>query len=211
MPLLKIEKVGDQRFMALWKITESYATLATQLQTAGEDPGEVESYKSEQKKLEWLTGRLTLKHLAENQGIPYNGISKNGQGKPLLNGSSAEVSLTHSFPWVAAILDHSEEVGIDLEQPKDKLLKIADRFLNEGERRFVQNDLHKLCICWCAKESLYKIYSKRGLLFKEHLHLKPFTLHDSGIISGSIIANGLKKSYNLRYKIEQEFILAYNI
>ena len=211
MPLLKIESARERRFVATWKITENYSELVDQLAADRENLEMISRYKSEQKKLEWLAGRLTIQQLAEHSQLTYQGMSKNENGKPYLNKSKAEISLTHSYPYVAAILDPVEDVGIDLEQPTPKLLKIAHKFLNDEERRFAQDDLDKLCVCWCAKESLYKIYSKKGLVFRENLLIRPFELKATGTISGSIITHDFEKSYNLRYKLERDFVLTYNI
>ncbi|TRX53795.1 4'-phosphopantetheinyl transferase superfamily protein [Fulvivirga sp. M361] len=212
MPLIRIERVTENRLVALWKITESYEWFVKELQPPVENLELIGSYRSEHKKMEWLAGRLTVKRLMENAGLSYHGISKNYDGKPLLSEASAEISLTHSYPYVAAILDTAQnEVGIDLEQPKDTLRRIAHKFLNEPEKKFVNNNLNKLCICWCVKESLYKIYSKRGISFSKHLHVPPFELNQEGVISGSIIVNGSKKSYKLQYEVNSDFILTYSL
>ena len=211
MPLLKIESARERRLVATWKITENYHELVGQLTADLENLETISTYRNEQKKLEWLAGRLTIQRLAEHSQLTYQGMSKNENGKPYLNKSDAEISLTHSYPYVAAILDPVEDVGIDLEQPTPKLLKIAHKFLNEEERRFTQNNLNKLCVCWCAKESLYKIYSRKGLIFKENLLIHPFELKATGTISARIITHDFEKSYNLRYKLERDFVLTYNV
>ena len=212
MPLIRIERVTESRSVALWKITESYEWFVKEVQPPVENLELIDSYRSEYKKMEWLAGRSTVKRLMENAGLSYKGIAKNCDGKPLLSEASAEISLTHSYPYVAAILDTAQsEVGIDIEQPKETLHRIAHKFLNEREKSFVNNNINKLCICWCVKESLYKIYSKRGISFSEHLHISPFELNQEGVIYGSIIMNGSKKSYKLQYEVNSDFILTYNL
>jgi len=142
--------------------------------------------------------------------IPFKGVLRDENGKPCLIDSTAEVSLSHSFPYVAAIIDRSEPVGIDLEQPKDKLRKIAPRFLNDEELQFVGDDIKTICIHWCAKETLYKIYSQRGLPFREGMRIEPFELRDSDLFIGNILVNGSVKRYTLRYIIAADHILTFN-
>ena len=211
MPLIRIERVNKNRSVALWKITEPYQWFVQELKPSKGDLAIIEDYRSELKRVEWLAGRITVKTLAEHFNIDYQGISKNNDGKPLLNNGNEEISLTHSYPYVAAILDVSKEVGIDLEQPTEKLRRIAKKFLSVEEKEFVKDNLKKLCICWCAKEALYKLYSKRGLRFSEHLHILPFDLEQHGFISGSIITNDTEKSHKLRYEVNPEFVLTYTV
>lgn len=212
MPIIKTEKVADARFVARWKIEEDLESLVKAFDPTTDELNSISSYRNERKKKEWLAGRLTVRHLADQTGVYYTGVSKTTHGKPVLCAGNGEISLTHSYPYVAAILDHgSEDVGIDLEQPTSKLLNISNKFLSASEKTYVENDIHKLCICWCAKESLYKIYSQKGLIFKENLAIDPFETNESGIISGSIIVNNIKKKYKLQYLIEDDYVITYNV
>ncbi len=211
MPIIKIEEINPNRSVAIWKITESLEELLSVRTLSDYDRTLFDKFRHEDKRREWLTGRLILKALAEHMNIPFKGIVKNEDGKPFLIDSEAEISLSHSFPYVAAIIDHKEDVGIDLEQPKEKLRKIAKRFLNEPELEFTANELTKLCICWCAKETLYKIYSKRKLAFRENMRIDPFDLDQENLFVGSILVNGRIKSYNLRYIIASDHIVTFNV
>ncbi|HNP18302.1 MAG TPA: 4'-phosphopantetheinyl transferase superfamily protein [Fulvivirga sp.] len=209
MPLIKIEQIKPERYIGIWHITEHLEDLLTQLNPNQKYLPELEGFRIMSKKLEWAAARLTVKMLAAKMKIDYKGIDKNTDGKPVLAHSNVEISLTHSYPFVAAIIDRNINVGIDLEQPKEKLKAIAHKFLSEKELLFTNNDVVKLCIAWCAKETLYKMHSKRGLLFKENLLLEPYEPKSRGIITGSIIANDSIKSYNLEYRVEKDYILTF--
>jgi len=130
-------------------------------------------------------------------------------GKPLLKGHPHHVSLSHSFPLVAAQIDLTYPVGIDVEQPKSKLKTIAHRIFSAEEIADVGDDLVKHCIYWCAKEAMYKIYGKRNLLFTDHLKVKPFTLAHEGAIKGRIEVNNEVMNVNLQYSVMKEFVLVY--
>lgn len=160
--------------------------------------------------MEWLSGRICLKHLCEHTGIQYEGLRKNDTGKPFLRNSNAEISLTHSYPYVAAIIDSGTDVGIDLEQPKQKLQKVAHKFLNCEELLRANNNIDLLCIHWCAKETLYKICDQR-ISFKDQMVIEPFTMKKKGFLIGKVIANDMIKSYKLEYRIENDYILAFNV
>ena len=55
--------------------------------------------------MEWLAGRALLKHLSKIFGVEYRGTVKNQFGKPFLAGHPHHISLSHSFPMVAAQID----------------------------------------------------------------------------------------------------------
>ncbi|MEL7003714.1 MAG: 4'-phosphopantetheinyl transferase superfamily protein [Bacteroidota bacterium] len=210
MPLIKIDQINKNRAVALWNITESLEQLLAMRALSKYDRELYNKYTHDEKKREWLTGRLLLKSLAEEMNLHFNGVLRDENGKPCLIDHDAEVSLSHSYPYVAAIIDRKEQVGIDLEQPKEKLKKIAGRFLNAKELEFVGDDIKMLCICWCAKETLYKIYSQRGLAFREEMHIEPFELKESSLFNGNILANGSAKRYTLRYIVAADYILTFN-
>jgi len=211
MPVYKTIAVKDNRLLAIWHIEESFEQMLNQLNPNETDQELLLSFKNEKKQLEWLSGRLTLKYLATQIGIDYNGVVKDEDGKPSLQGHKHEISLTHSFPYVAAIIDTTQPVGIDLEQPREKVKRIAHKFLSQKELEFANNDTLNLNMMWCIKETLYKIYGKKGLIFKDQLYIEPFALSEQETITGNIIANTIPESHKLGYIVNSDYILTYNL
>jgi 4'-phosphopantetheinyl transferase len=204
MPLLKIENTGSQSGWAIWLIEESEQELA--FSSFEQCPEEI---ISPQKRLEWLAGRALIKALVEENGLIYSGIHKDEFGKPFLRDLSHQISLSHSYPHVGAQLDLNQAVGIDLEQPKEKLLTIAHRVLSPIELSDAAKDLNKHCIYWCAKEAMYKIYGKKGLHFSHQLNVEPFELNSAGFLKGTITVNDQKQNVDLVYRMEPNFVLVY--
>jgi phosphopantetheinyl transferase len=192
--------------IALWHITEDEATLEKQLLNDN-CPADI---VSPQKRLEWISGRILIQHLAVSANIPFHGIRKDEFGKPFLKKSNHHISLSHSYPYVAAQIHPDRSVGIDIEQPKQKLLKIAPRILDAIELKDAGTDIVKHCIYWCAKEALYKVYGKRGLLFTNHLHVKPFGLGESGELKGWIDANESQSFVDLCYIATKDYVLVHS-
>lgn len=205
MPLSKIVWTEKQSGWALWYINEDEKTLS---QAALPDVCP-EDIVSPFKRLEWLAGRLLIRTLVEKAGLIYKGLYKDKFGKPFLCEYDHSISLSHSYPYVAAQLDQFHPVGIDVEQPKEKLLKIAHRVLNEEEIKDAGTNIQKHCIYWCAKESLYKIYGKRGLAFSEHMSIQPFELGQNGDLKGSFSVDGVDQFVNLEYSLDKDFVLVY--
>jgi len=204
MPLLKIQKNSEQSGWALWFITETEQELS---EISGESiDNTIISYT---KRLEWLAGRALIKSLVEQCGLDFYGLEKDEYGKPFLKEHTHPISLSHSFPYVAAQIDQTTEVGIDLEQPKPKLLNIAPRVLSSQELEDAGTDITKHCVYWCAKEALYKSYGKRGLHFADQLNVEPFTLMRSGELRGKILADGYSRELGLIYSIQPDYVLVH--
>jgi 4'-phosphopantetheinyl transferase len=204
MPLLKIENTSKESGWAIWSIEESEQELS--FLSFEQCPEEI---ISPLKRLEWLAGRVLIKTLLERNSLTYSGIHKDEFGKPYLRDLPHHISLSHSYPYVAAQLDMNQSVGIDLEQPKEKLLAIASRVLSEIELEDASIDLRKHCLYWCAKEAMYKIYGKKRLHFSNQLNVAPFELQLAGFLKGTITVNDQKQNVDLIYQIEPNFVLVY--
>jgi phosphopantetheinyl transferase len=146
----------------------------------------------------------------ENMGLHFQGITKDEFGKPFPIGCDYKLALSHSYPYVAALLDKNESVGIDLEQPKSKLVRIAPRVLDTEELTDAGDDLTKLCIYWCAKEALIKVYGKKDLTLAKNLKITPFQLKQGGDIIGRIIASGIETTIPLQYSVTENFVLVWS-
>lgn len=204
MPLIKIQNTGKQSAWALWFISEEEQEL-TAISEEQPDATIINSIK----RLEWLAGRVLLRQLAEHVGLAYQGTIKDEFGKPFLKNLPHHISLSHSFPYVAAQIDLNQEIGIDLEQPKSKLLAIAHRILSPTELLDAGSDVIKHCVYWCAKETMYKVYGKKGLHFSDQLQVKPFELVNAGDINGRISANGSSQDLTMTYLIQPDYVLVY--
>ncbi|WP_394351058.1 4'-phosphopantetheinyl transferase family protein [Spirosoma arboris] len=125
-------------------------------------------------RVEWLACRVAIQQLTEAQGITYQGLQKDEFGKPSLIGTPWHISLSHTGGWAAAVLHRSRPVGIDIEPIRDQFRRVVPRVLSADEIAHADNNPNRLAVYWCAKEALYKLYGKRQLTFREHLHVEPF-------------------------------------
>ncbi len=206
MPLEKID-IADDHAWALWRIEENEEKLAEQVK-AFETLATTVAHPL--KRLEWYAGRVLVKILLEKMGIPFKGVTKDTFGKPFPIGCSYQLALSHSYPYVAALIDKHYSVGIDVEQPKTKLLKIAPRILDADELRDAGEDLTKHCIYWCAKESLVKVHGKKDLTFAENLKISPFHLAKEGDVIGRIIVAPTETIIPLHYLVTEKFVLVWS-
>ncbi|MCA4896690.1 MAG: 4'-phosphopantetheinyl transferase superfamily protein [Cytophagales bacterium] len=204
MPLYKLKNTGTESAWGIWKVEESAEELAF---TAFEEAPEGIIHLT--KRLEWLASRVLVRTLLEQNDLPYSGIHKDEFGKPFLRELTHHISLSHAYPYVAVQLDRYKSVGIDIEQPTEKLLRIAPRVLSLEELDNAGSDIRKHCVYWCAKEALYKVYGKRGLHFASQLLVEPFILEEKGDLKGMINMQEVKLNVALCYEIEPEFVVVY--
>ncbi len=205
MPLEKIV-VETDRAWALWHITEDEVALENELNSIEEVP---EGMSNSQKRLEWLAGRVAAKQVMSALNVDFRGIAKDQFGKPFPRMSKLQLSLSHSFPYAAALVDRNTSVGIDLEQPKEKLLRIAKRIHHAEELRDLDNDLIKHCIYWCAKESMIKMHGRKDLIFAENMFIQPFQRKEEGNITGKFIIGDNQSIIRMHYLVYPSFVMVY--
>lgn len=121
-------------------------------------------------------------------------------GKPHLKDGN-HISITHSHNFTGIIVSSTNEVGIDIEMQREKILRIAHKFTPIEEYRTLANTeaiIRKLTIVWGAKESLYKIYAQPGLSFLHHIDVKDFTFDDFKTYA-EILFDGKKSEYKVSF------------
>lgn len=202
MPVDRIYTSPDA-IWGYWRILEDEKSL--QAEVPHEMPAD--ALTNPLKRLEFLAVRSLIKALLQRWDFSFRGLKKDPYGKPFLIDSVFQISLSHSYPYVAAIIHRHKNVGIDLEQPKDKLLRIAPRILADEELTDAGENVTKHCIYWCAKEALTKIYGKKDLVFAKNLLIKPFPLAPQGQIIGRILANHTETAIPLEYIVCDNFVV----
>ena len=180
MPLVHSEKIEENSTLLLWKLTESETELRESLGSTYNFI-DLDSITHPQKIREWLASRLLIKTLAEKFGIFYEGTHKDEHGKAFLVNNNSHISITHTFDYVAAVINLSSPVGIDMEKVDEKLQRTARKYLSEPEFDHAKNHLSTLCTYWCAKEALYKLYGKKKISFRDSIYIEAFDGHENRI------------------------------
>lgn len=175
MPLYKTIKVNNNTYVLIWKIEESFDTLLEGITLTQASKDRVNNMKSDIHR----RGFLSIRHILKVLGYNDSDVTYDDFGKPYLNDGKS-ISITHSFNFCGLIISSENTVGIDIEMQRDKIIKIAHKFTPTDEYKNLPNKdlIRKLTIVWGAKESLYKIYGKKLLNFKEHIYIENFNLQD---------------------------------
>lgn len=201
------KSISAKTIISLWKIEESTSYFLEYLGINSVDLPERSNATHPVKQLEWLASRSCVKYTVERLEHTYCGIEKDHHNNPYLIDVQGFVSLSHTNEYTVAVVSLEKEVGIDIERISDKLSRVAHKFLSPTERTCAGNDLFKMCVYWCAKESLYKWYGKKNLSFKESIYIEPFE-EKPIILYGEIFVDGvLKTEHQLSVFYMDDFVI----
>src|SRR5690606_1887491 len=173
MPLYKTITISDHTKILIWKIDESIEDLQKDICITDNCEGRISSMKSQihQK------GLFSVRQLLKAAGYEVSALYYDENGKPHLK-DGTYISITHSFIFSAIIISKNIEVGIDIEKQRDKISIIAHKFINYEYNYLTDEDVRKLTVVWCIKESLYKAFATQGMSFKRHTKVVPFELDE---------------------------------
>ena len=161
-------KISADKFQILvWKIEEPIAFFET-FPASWSTP----TIEKPIKKLESIAARYCLHQLSpEFESLV---LVQNDRNRPYFQNSEWHISLTHSYPYVAAACSPEKRIGIDLEKPGRNIEKIAPRFLCPAELAKWKDTSNLLTLAWSAKESIYKAVGKPGLSFQKEMEIIDF-------------------------------------
>lgn len=208
MPLLETRQLNEHTILGIWTLTETIEDLREAL------PAHVKpDYKLQQshvrRQKEWLSSRILIYSLLKNFTQEMLPLHCNAHGKPVFEDDKYHISITHSPELVAVILSDIYEVGIDVELVSPKALRVAHKFLTDAEREQTGDQMEKTCLYWSAKETLYKLYSRKQLIFKENLLLQ--NSESNNMLLGYVKTENFSKLYQVKFESLHNHILTYCI
>jgi phosphopantetheinyl transferase len=202
MPVIKTLTNRSNTTVYVWKIAESEAWLRSGIELSQNSVKRLITMSSEIHR----RGFLSIRHLLQQAGYSDNDLYYDDLGKPHLM-DQKYISITHSYELTAIIISDAP-TGIDIEKRRDKIERIAVKFVNY-ESDFVAQHANKvsaLTVIWGAKESMYKCLGQKGLGFFEHCKVEPFEMEKKETIS-RIDFGEIQHSFETHF----EEILAYTL
>ncbi|MBZ9628258.1 4'-phosphopantetheinyl transferase superfamily protein [Psychroflexus sp. CAK57W] len=175
MSIYKRITVDEATTALIWKIEESLEALENGIELTDYCRERYDGMKS----LIHRKGFMSIRHLLKVFGYSDFDLSYDEKGKPHLK-DGKHISITHSFEFTAVIVSN-KKVGIDIEKQREKIKLIAPKFTPIEEYKALgdgEDLIRKLTIVWGAKESLYKLYGKKGLLFLHDIFVEDFNIPD---------------------------------
>lgn len=177
MPLYKTINFSPTTRILVWEITETFEDLFDQVVLNDINMIRLNNMKSELHQRGFLSVRKLLQEAGYNDFDLYYDES----GKPHLKDEKF-ISITHSFHFSAIIIS-DQKAGIDIEMQREKIIRIADKFV-DYEFHFlkpekIQEYIRKLTVIWGIKESIFKIRNEKGISFKDHIKVTTFEMNEN--------------------------------
>ena len=111
MGLYLKKKLENEAIIGVWQITETEEELTKLSATPTDEMEEISFIRSESLRKQRLAVRALLNTLFDEKVY----LSHHDNGKPYIENSAINISITHTQKYVAVILNPTEEVGIDCE------------------------------------------------------------------------------------------------
>ncbi|WP_340077234.1 4'-phosphopantetheinyl transferase family protein [Leptobacterium sp. I13] len=204
MPLYKTITINSTTNLLIWKIEEPYEILLEGIELTENCKERLSHMKSEIHR----RGFLSVRQLLKAAGYKSSDLFYDNNGKPHLK-DGTHISITHSFIFSGIIISSNIGVGIDIEKQRDKIQKIAHKFVGY-EWNYLSNErlTEKLSVIWCAKESMYKDFATKGMSFKKHTKVIPFDLEEGKTVAW-VFYRGTVQKYKVHYFPVDGFMCAY--
>ena len=215
MALYLIKDLDDDYHsrVGVWQITESEEELKALASVPSDELEEISYIKNESLRKQKLAVRCLLDALFEEKVY----LSHHDNGKPYIENSAMNISITHTNRYVAVILNPTDEVGIDCESLDRDFSAVKKKALSEDEIEEVEEideeqRNEQLAIYWCAKEAVYKMVSQYGVDFAEQIEIDDFRLRGEGELVATFTANdGVEEEYELEYITFDRHVLVWVI
>jgi len=209
MALAYYKLLDDKTSFALWKIEETAEELYQQLQLKKHEVDYFEKINNGKRSLHWLSTRVLLRKMLNTD--EYIDCRVDEHGKPYLVNFPHHISLSHSYDYAAVMISEDKQVGIDIEIIKDKIERIAKKFLADNELQFIDrsNIADHMYACWCAKEAIYKLHGKNNVSFLADIHIKPFDYSEEGRFKATLDLKSKEFDFEVRYEKFHNYMIGF--
>lgn len=200
MALYLIKDLDDDYHsrLGVWQITESEEELRQLSSVPSDELEEISYIRNESLRKQKLAVRALLDAMFEEKVY----LSHHDNGKPYIENSAINISITHTAKYVAVILNDTEEVGIDCESLDRDFSAVEKRALSEDEIDDLDDEMRneQLAIYWCAKEAVYKKMSQYKVDFAEQIEVEDFHLRGEGELEATFTQkDGYEEEFELHY------------
>ncbi|MFA6770927.1 MAG: 4'-phosphopantetheinyl transferase superfamily protein, partial [Bacteroidales bacterium] len=139
-------------------------------------------------------------------------LDYHNNGRPFIQNSNSQISISHTSRFVSIITHSQEIVGIDIEMLNRNFSAVEKKALSSEEIENLSDldrDLH-LAIHWSAKEAIFKRVSCLGVDFAKQIFIKKFTPQKSGQLTAIFLDKaGEEQEFHLNYEILEDHIMAW--
>ena len=195
--------------LGVWQITETEEELRAMTSIPSDELEEISFIKSESLRKQKLAVRALLEAMFEDKVY----LSHHDNGKPYIENSVTNISITHTEKYVALILNDMEDVGIDIESLDRDFSAVEKKALSEDEIDDLEDDASRneqLAIYWCAKEAIYKMLGQYHVDFAEQIEVERFRPKDDGELEATFVDDdGYEEEFDLEYLTFDNHVLVW--
>ncbi len=201
MPIYFQHQIDDSTKLGVWRIEEEESFFLSKVEAQRD-------VSHPHKRLQHLAGRVLLKHLFPD--FPTDLIRIADTRKPFLENEAFHFSISHCDDYAAAIVSSSKRVGIDIEVPSGKVMRISHKFLHEQEKQMLdEQNVLNATILWSIKEAMFKWWGRGGIDFSEMLRINAAPLNSEGTLDAHFLKEDMNVQLNVHYKQFSEIVLAW--
>lgn len=210
MALYLIKELDDDYHsrIGVWQITETEAELKSLTSIPSDEMEEISYIRNESLRKQKMAVRALLDAMFEEKVY----LSHHDNGKPYIENSAINISITHTDKYVAVILHDTDEVGIDCESLDRDFSAVEKKALSEDEIEDLDDDTRneQLAIYWCAKEAVYKKMSQNHVDFAEQIEVEEFKVKGEGELEAVFVhKDGYEEELDLKYMTFDRHVLVW--
>ena len=208
MALYLRKKLENKAEIAVWQVTETEEELKSLVSVPTDELEEISLYREESHRRQKLAVRALLNEVFEEKMY----LNHHDNGKPYLENSVTNISITHTDKYVAIIISDDDELGIDIESLDRDFSVVEKKALSEDEIDDLEKEKRneQLAIYWCAKEAIFKRMSQNRVVFAEQIEVEKFNLRKEGELEATFIhKDEHEEDFELEYMIFDRHVLVW--
>ena len=207
MGLYLKKTLENEATIGVWQITETEEELTQLSATPSDEMEEISFIRSESLRKQRLAVRALLNTLFDEKVY----LSHHDNGKPYLENTPVNISISHTEKYVAVILHEEENVGIDIESLDRDFSAVEKKALSEDEIDDLDDDNRneQLAIYWCAKEAVFKLLSRYNVDFAEQIEIERFRPRGEGELEATFTSKDEEEEFDLEYMTFDRHVLVW--
>ena len=208
MALYLRKRLENKAEIAVWHVTESEEELLNLVSVPTDELEEISLYRDESHRRQKLAVRALLNEVFEEKMY----LNHHDNGKPYLENSVTNISITHTDKYVAIIISDGVELGIAIGSLDRDFSAVEKKALSEDEIDDLEKEKRneQLAIYWCAKEAIFKRMSQNRVVFAEQIEVEKFNVRKEGELEATFIhKDEHEEDFELEYMIFDRHVLVW--
>ncbi len=208
MPVEFQKQNADNSLVAVWRITETEDELTDIIPFNKEMEYMLTKLTCPNRKLQWLASRALLYQIGSC--VPHVQYTKTGQ--PYVSQSERSISISHTKGFASVAISSKVTAGVDIEYPSERISRLSFKYLHSSEELFIEENKSSIyhALIWCAKETIFKMSARPGIIFKEDIKVLPFTPEPEGDFSVMFDSKNQVNKHRLLYKVTNDYYLVWH-